>query len=73
MGFYGWYTTAYTTVPPSIHQYEVVTIESTLWDMRPERVAWSGTSESTDVKDVATLTGELAAVLIGKMKDDKVL
>jgi hypothetical protein len=73
MGFYGWYTTAYTTVPPSIDQYEVLTIESTLWDMRPERVAWSGTSESTDVKDVATLTGELAAVLIGKMKDDKVL
>lgn len=72
-GFYGWYTTAYTTVPPSIEQYEVLTIESTLWDMRTERVVWSGTSESTDVKDVATLTGELAAVLIGKMKEDKVL
>jgi len=41
--------------------------------MRPERVAWSGTSESTDVNDVATLTGELAAVLIAKMKEDKVL
>jgi len=73
MGFYGWYTTAYTTVPPSIEQWEVLTVESTLWHMRPERVAWSGTSESTDVNDVATLTGELAAVLIAKMKEDKVL
>jgi hypothetical protein len=72
-GFYGWYTTAYTTVPPSIEQYEVLTIESTMWSMQPERVVWSGTSESTDVKDVTTLTGELAAVLIGKMKEDKVL
>ena len=72
-GFYGWYTTAYTTVPPSIEQYEVLTIESTLWSMQPERVVWSGTSESTDVKDVATLTGELAAVLIGRMREDKVL
>jgi hypothetical protein len=41
--------------------------------MRQERVVWSGTSESTDVKDVATLTGELASVLIGRMKEDKVL
>ncbi|HEU5190069.1 MAG TPA: hypothetical protein VFX14_10305 [Methylomirabilota bacterium] len=72
-GFYGWYTTAYTTVPPSIEQYEVLTIESTLWSMQPERVVWSGTSESTDVKDVTTLTGELAAVLIGRMREDKVL
>ena len=73
MGYYGWYTTAYTTVPPSIDQYEVITIESTLWSMQPERMVWSGTSESTDVKDVTTLTGELASVLIGKMKDDKIL
>ena len=73
MGYYGWYTTAYTTVPPTIEQYEVLTIESTLWEMRQEHVVWSGTSESTDVKDVTTLTRELASVLIGRMKDDKVL
>jgi hypothetical protein len=41
--------------------------------MRQERAVWSGTSESTDAKDVGTLTGELAKVLIAKMKEDKVL
>ena len=72
-GFYGWYSGTWMTVPPSIDQYEVLTIESTLWDMRTERAVWSGTSESTDVKDVTTLTGELASVLIKKMKEDRVL
>jgi hypothetical protein len=72
-GFYGWYTGAWVAVPPSVEQYEVLTIESTLWDMRRERAVWSGTSESTDVKDASTLTGELASVLIAKMKEDNVL
>jgi hypothetical protein len=73
MGFYSWYATTWTTVPPMVDQYDVLTIESTVWDMRQERAVWSGTSESTDAKDVGTLTGELAKVLIAKMKEDKVL
>jgi hypothetical protein len=72
-GFYGWYRGTWVTVPPTIDEYEVLTAESTLWDMRGERAVWSGTSESTDVKDVGTLTGELASVLIKRMKDDRVL
>jgi hypothetical protein len=72
-GFYGWYTHTWVAVPPTVDQYDVLTIESTLWDMRQERAVWSGTSESTEPKDVATITGELADLLIAKMKDDKVL
>ena len=73
MGFYGWYATTWTAVPPSVDQSEVLTIESTLWDMRQEKAVWSGTSESTEPRDVSVLTGELARVLIARMKDDKVL
>jgi hypothetical protein len=51
----------------------VVTIETTLWDMQPERVVWAVTSEAVDPKNVATLTGELAEVLITKMRQDGVL
>ena len=72
-GFYGWYSASWVAVPPVVDQYDVLTIESTLWDMRQERAVWSGTSESTEPKDVATLTGELAKLLIARMKDDKVL
>lgn len=72
-GFYGWYSHTWVAVPPTVDQYDVLTIESTLWDMRQERAVWSGTSESTEPKDVTTLTGELAKVLIARMKADKVL
>ena len=72
-GFYGWYSETWVAVPPMVDQYDVLTIESTLWDMRHERAVWSGTSESTEPKDVTTLTGELAKLLIARMKADKVL
>lgn len=72
-GFYGWYSETWVSVPPMVDQYDVLTIESTLWDMRQERAVWSGTSESTEPRDVATLTGELAKLLIARMKADKVL
>ena len=71
-GFYGWYGAAWATTP-EIYAYDVLTIESTLWDSKRERAVWSGTSESTDPKDVAEVTRELAKALIAKMKEDKVL
>jgi hypothetical protein len=72
-GFYPYYHATWVAVPPTVDQYDVLTIESTLWDMRSERAVWSGTSESTEPKDVAALTGELAELLILRMKEDKVL
>jgi hypothetical protein len=51
----------------------VVTIETTLWDMQPERVIWAGTGEAVDPKNVTTLAGELAEVLIAKMRQGGIL
>jgi hypothetical protein len=48
MGFYGWYGEARASTPPGVYQYDVVTIETTLWDMQPERVIWAGTGEAVD-------------------------
>lgn len=72
-GFYGWYGSAWSMSQPDIVQYDVVTIESTLWDMRSGKIVWSGTSETTQTSDVAKLTEGLAQVLIAKMKGDGVL
>ena len=72
-GFYGWYGSAWSMSQPDIVQYDVVTIESTLWDMRSGKIVWSGTSETTQASDVAKLTEGLAQVLIGQMKTDRVL
>ena len=72
-GYRGYYGGAWTTMPPDVNIYEVLTIESTLWDMRTDKPVWSGTSEVTEPKNVATATDELAKVLIAKMKADGVI
>ena len=69
----GWYSQTYSTQPPAVEQYDVLTIQSALWDARRGKAVWSGTSEATARKDVATITGELAGVLVARMKDDRVL
>jgi len=72
-GFYGWYGEAWAGVPPDIYQYDVITLETTLWDMRREQITWAGTSQAIDPKNVSTLSADLAKVLIAKMRGDGVL
>lgn len=72
-GYGGWYGTAWTAGPPDIHTYDVLTIESTLWDMSADKPVWSGTTEASEPKDVAKLTEDLAKVLIARMKADGVI
>jgi hypothetical protein len=71
--FKGWYAQTWTSSPPPVEEYDVLTIESTLWDMRQERVVWKGTSETTARANVASVTGELANLLIAQMKADRVI
>lgn len=72
-GYGGWYRGAWTAGPPDIHTYDVLTIESTLWNMATDRPMWSGTTEASEPKDAATLTADLAKILIAKMKSDGVI
>lgn len=72
-GFYGWYGAAWASMPPQVDQYDVLVIESTLWDFKQEKVIWSGTSETIAEQDVGGLTTKLARVLIERMRKDGVL
>ena len=72
-GFRGWYGGAYAMAPADVTVYDVLTIESTLWNMRTDKPIWSGTSEMTAPSNVAKASNELAAVLIAKMKADGVI
>jgi hypothetical protein len=60
-------------MPPSVDVYDVLTVESTLWNMGADRPAWSGTSEVTEPKSVAAATEDLAKALIARMKADGVI
>jgi hypothetical protein len=72
-GFYGWYGSAWAALPPSVDVYNVLTIETTLWDASTAKVIWSGTTETTDASDVNKATQALAQVLIERMKKDGVI
>jgi hypothetical protein len=72
-GFRGWYGGTWATMPPEVSMYDVLTIESTLWNMRTDKPMWSGTSEVTEPRSVGAATEELAKVLVAKMKADGVL
>ena len=68
-GFGGWYGSTWAT-SPDINVYDVMTVESTLWNASVDKPVWSATSEVTEPGSVAKATEDLAKVLIGKLKED---
>jgi hypothetical protein len=72
-GFRGWYGGAYAMAPADVRVYDVLTIESTLWNVGTDKPVWSGTSEVTAPSNIADASKELADVLIAKMKADGVI
>ena len=71
-GFYGWYGTAWAATP-TISQYEVVTLETTVWDPKTEKLIWAATTQRIASGDVPKATEQLAQTLIPRMKADGVL
>ncbi|GLS06253.1 hypothetical protein GCM10007860_34290 [Chitiniphilus shinanonensis] len=72
-GFYGWYGAVWAAQPATVTQYDVLTLESTLWNLGSEHVTWSGTTKSIESDDIARFTARLAKVLIEQMRRDGVL
>ncbi|WP_375591851.1 hypothetical protein [Chitiniphilus eburneus] len=72
-GFYGWYDSAWASLPPMVSQYDVLTLETTLWNMHSEHAIWSGTTEAIEPDDIAGFTRRLAGVLIKRMRQDGAL
>ena len=68
-GFGGWYGGTWAT-GPDVNIYDVLTLETTIWDSRVDKPVWSGTSELTDPGSVAKATEDLAKSLIAKLKAD---
>jgi hypothetical protein len=67
-GFWGWYGSAWMAEPPLVSQYEVVTLETTVWDTRTEKLIWSITTERVASKNIPAATVQLAQTLIPRMK-----
>jgi hypothetical protein len=71
-GFYGWYGGAWASTP-DINQYEVVTLETSVWDARNEKLIWTVTTENVATNDIPKTSTQLAQTLIPKMRADGIL
>ena len=71
-GFYGWYGGAWASAP-MVSQYEVVTLETTVWDPHNEKLIWAATTERVASTDIPQVTEQLAQTLIPRMKSDHIL
>jgi hypothetical protein len=71
-GFYGWYGGAWAATP-DVTQYNVVTLETSVWDVASEKLIWTVTTEAVGTNDIPKATTQLAETLIPKLRADGVL
>lgn len=71
-GFYGWYGGAWASTP-DVTQYDQVTLETTVWDARSQKVIWTVTTEGIGTSNIPKAVQELATTLIPKLKSDGVI
>jgi hypothetical protein len=75
MGFYGWYSSAWIGYYelPTIYQYDVVTFETSLFDIDAQRLLWAGTTETFSPSNVRKDTKELAKLIIDALKQQRLI
>jgi hypothetical protein len=71
-GFYGWYGGAWASTP-MVTQYDEVTLETSVWDAKSEKLIWSVTTKNIGMSDVAGKTRDLAQTLIPKLKAEGIV
>jgi hypothetical protein len=74
-GFYGWYSSAWNGYyePQTVYQYNVVTLETTLFSPPLSKVVWSGTTEAFAPTDVKRETAGFAQMIIGALRKQGII
>jgi hypothetical protein len=67
IGYYGYYR-GWATVP-EVTQYDLATVETNLFDVRTDRLVWSGVTETFNPTSVAAETPGFADVIIKALTD----
>ena len=63
--FYGLYSSAWTThMPPTVHEFDVYTLETNLWSVDGNELVWSGTTESLAPSNVFREIEQLIGLVI---------
>lgn len=67
MGYYGFYR-GWATVP-EVTQYDLATVETNVFDVRSDRLVWSGVTETFNPSSVSAETPGFADVIIKALTD----
>lgn len=56
-----------------VYQYDVASVETTLWDVRTRRVVWAGVTDTLNPTTVARETPAFAELIIGQLAERSLL
>ncbi len=69
-GFYGFYGSAVAvTTPPTAYVYDVVVVETSLWQTRDATLVWSATTQTTDPGELRKEIAGYAEIIIGALRE----
>lgn len=71
-GFYGYYSSV-MVAPPTTYNYEIVTLETNLWQVVGEHLVWSGTTESFAPSDAREASATFADVIVKALRGQGLL
>jgi hypothetical protein len=73
MGLHGWYSSAWAGYyePATVYQYDVVTLETSLYSPQQSKLVWSGTTETFAPTDVKKETAGYAQLIIEALQKDR--
>ena len=74
-GFYRWYSSAWVGFyePPRLRYYDIYTSETSLHDVRNDRLVWSGIAKTTQLGDIRQETKEYVEVVIAALREKNLL
>ena len=74
-GYYRWYSSAWVGFyePPRLHFYDIYTSETSLHDVRNDRLVWSGIAKTTQLGDIRQETKEYVEVVIAALREKNLL
>ena len=74
-GFYRWYSSAWVGFyePPRLRFYDIYISETSLHDVRNDRLVWSGIAKTTQLGDIRQETKEFVEVVIAALREKNLL
>jgi len=74
-GWYPWYTDAWTGYyePPRVYQRDVYISETSLWDLKRNRMVWTGTVKTDAIDNVDKAIEQYVKTVVKALERDRVL